>query len=177
MSCRTQGGISRRPSVLPSFRPPPWPSKPQFCSLRPDFGPLSHQISPFRPQFSPWELKSALWTSYMPSRPQISPPDLKSALQASNQTFRPQICPLGLKPAPQTSNLLFWTKFCHPDFKSTSGRLEIHPLCPTGHRSFGATALLSLHFYSWSLSRALGTADPVQSSDDLLVFFFCLFWR
>ena len=23
MSCRTQGGISRRPSVLPSFRPPP----------------------------------------------------------------------------------------------------------------------------------------------------------
>ena len=114
MSCRTQGGISR----CPSFRPPPWPSKPQFCSLRPDFGPLSHQII---------ELKSALRTSYMPSRPQISPPDLKSALQASNQTFRPQICPLGLKPAPQTSNLLFWAKSCHPNFKSASGRLEIHP--------------------------------------------------
>ena len=80
----------------------------------------------FRPQISP------LWL-------QISPQDLKSALQASNQLFRPQICPLGLKPAPQASNLLFWTKCCHPDFKSASGRLEIHP-CPTGHRPFGATA-------------------------------------
>ena len=25
------------------------------------------------------------------------------------------------------------------------------PLCPTGHRPFGAAALLSLHFFSWSL--------------------------
>ena len=35
--------------------------------------------------------------------------------------------PLGLKPVPQTSNLLSLTKFFHPDFKSASGRLEIHP--------------------------------------------------
>ena len=151
MSCRTQGGISRCPSVLPAFCPsvlpafclsvcpsfppsvhpsPPWPSEPQFCSLRPDFGPLSHQISPFRPLFSPQEFKSALQTSFLPSRLQISPPDHKSALRASNQLFRPQICPLGLKPAPQTLNLLFWTKFCHPDFKSASGRLKIHPSIP-----------------------------------------------
>merc|ERR1712074_458036 len=82
----------------------------------PDFGPLSHQISPFGPQISPQELKSGLQS-----------PDLISALQASNQLFRPQICPLGLKPAPQTSNLLFWTKFFHPNFKSASGRLKIHP--------------------------------------------------
>ena len=78
MSCRTQGGISRRPSFRPSVRPPPLGHRgPQFCSLRPDFGPLSHQNrlnSPFRPQFSPRDLKSALQTSYLPSRPQISPP-------------------------------------------------------------------------------------------------------
>ena len=53
MSGRTLRGNSRRPSILlsvcPPIPPPPWPSKPQVCSLRPDFGPLSPQISPFRP--------------------------------------------------------------------------------------------------------------------------------
>ena len=58
MSCRTLGGISRRLSFRPSFRPsPPLGYRgPKFCSLRPDFDPLSHQNrlnSPFRPQFSP----------------------------------------------------------------------------------------------------------------------------
>ena len=41
--------------------------------------------------------------------------------------FRPQICPLGLKPVPQASKLLFWNNFCHPYYKSASGRLEINP--------------------------------------------------
>ena len=93
MFCRTQGGISRRQSVLPSFHPsfhpspPPRPSEFLFCSLRPDFGPLSHQISPFKPQFSPNQLFG----------PHICPQDRKSALQTSNQPFRPQIKPSGLK--------------------------------------------------------------------------------
>ena len=67
--------MSIHPSILPSvvplfrpsFHPPPWPSEPQVCSLRPDFGPLSPQISPFWPQFSPWHLKSALQSSNLPS--------------------------------------------------------------------------------------------------------------
>ena len=148
MSCRTQGGISRRPYVLPSFRPsvrppPRWPSRPHILTLRPDLGPLSPQISPpglksalrasnqlSRPQISSQGIKSALKASNPLSRPQISIPGLKSALQASNLPPRPKACP-------QTSNLIFRHK-SSPDLKprlnyllgllySPSGRLEIPP--------------------------------------------------
>ena len=44
MSCRTQGGISRRPSFRTS--PPGWPSRPKILTFRPDLSPLSPQISP-----------------------------------------------------------------------------------------------------------------------------------
>ena len=67
-------------------------------SVRPSFRP---QVCSLRPDSGPLS-------------PQISP-------------FKPQFSPRELKPAPRTSNLLFWTKFCHPNFKSASGRLEIHP--------------------------------------------------
>ena len=86
MSCRTQGGISRRPSVLPSCcpSPPRWPSRPHIC--------------PPSPQFSPLGLKSAFQALNQPSRLQISPP------RASNLTSRSQICPLYLQLALQASN-------------------------------------------------------------------------
>ena len=68
----------------------------------------------------------------MPSKPQICSPSLNSALQASNMPsavlishLRPEICPL-----------------------RTYGN---SPLCSTGHRPFGAAALLSLHFFTGSL--------------------------
>ena len=95
LSCRTQGGISIRPSVRPSVRPSPprWPSRPHILTLRPDLGPLS-------PQISSHGLKSALKASNPLSRPQISIPGLKSALQASNLPPWPKACP-------QTSNLIF----------------------------------------------------------------------
>ena len=121
MSCRTQGGISRRPSIHPSIRPsvhpsvcpslrpsillsipPGWPMRPHILTLRPDLGPLS-------PQISPPGLKSALQTSNQLSRPQISSkisyPGLKSALQPKNQHSRPQISPPGLQSAPNALSL------------------------------------------------------------------------
>ena len=70
ISCRTQGEfpsvhLSIRTSIhLFFYSPPPWPSRPQILTLRPDSGPLS---------------------------PQMSPPGLKSALRASNRLFRPQL--------------------------------------------------------------------------------------
>ena len=97
MSCRTQGGISRRPSirpsVLPSFPPSPprWPSRPQ--------------ISPPRPQFSRRGLKSALLASNQPPMPQICPRDLKSALQTFNQPSIPQNGSPSLNSALQPSNM------------------------------------------------------------------------
>ena len=54
MSCRTQGGISIRPSVCPSFRPPP----------------VGHQGL----KFALPALNLALQASNQPSRLQISPP-------------------------------------------------------------------------------------------------------
>ena len=50
-----------------------------------------------------------------------------------------------------------------------SGRMEIHPCVLQDIGSFGAAALLSLHFFTGSLSRASGTADHVQSLDNLLL--------
>ena len=166
MSCRTQGGISRRPSVRPSVRPSPpgWPSRPHILTPRPDLGPLSPQISSpglksalrasnqlSRPQISSQGIKSALKASNPLSRPQISIPGPKSALQASNLPPRPKFCP-------QTSNLIFRHKSsprpqAPPQLPlrpaifplRTSGN---SPLCPTGHRPFGAAALLSLHYFT-----------------------------
>merc|ERR1712105_584897 len=130
---------------------------------RPDLGPLS-------PQISPPGLKSALWASNQLSRPQISSQGIKSALHASNPLSRPQISIPGPKSAlpasnlprrpkacPQTSNLIFRHKSsprpqtppqlpltaclpaCLPAIfpLRTSGN---SPLCPTGHRPFGAAA-------------------------------------
>ena len=47
------------------------------------------------------------------------------------------------------------------------------PLCPTGHRPFGAAALLLFYSSANHLSWASGTADHVRSLDDL--FFFVIF--
>ena len=165
MSCRTQGGISIRPSVRPSVRPPPgWPSRPHILTLRPDLGPLS-------PQISPPGLKSALWASNQLSRPQISSQGIKSALKASNPLSRPQISIPGPKSALQASNLPPRPKFCPQTSNlifrhkssprpQTPPQLPLRPaifplrtsgnspLCPTGHRPFGAAALLSLYFFS-----------------------------
>ena len=110
MSCRTQGVISKRPSVCPSVRPsvrppPRWPWRPKILTLRPDLGPLS-------PQISPPGLKSALWASNQLSRPQISSQGIKSALQASNPLSRPQISIPGPKSALQASNLPPRPKAC-----------------------------------------------------------------
>ena len=42
------------------------------------------------------------------------------------------------------------------------------PLCPTGHRPFGAAALLSLHYFTWSLQAGqrvpLTMCDPWMTS-------------
>ena len=139
MSCTTQGGISGCPdvprSVHPSIPHPPWPSKPQILTLRPDLGPLS-------PQISPPGLKYALQASNQLSRSKISSSGLKSALQTSNQGSRPQIRLPGLKSDPNASsrpkilNLIFRPKIFPPDLiscldyllgliYSPLGRLEI----------------------------------------------------
>ena len=151
-----------RPSVLPSVLPsvpPPWPLKPQVCSLRPDFGPLSPQISPFRPQFSPRELKSALQTSYLPSRPQISPPDPKLALQASNQLFRPRIWPLGLKPAPKPQICSFGLDSA---ILTSSPPQDVSKFPPVSYRTlalWGRCPALTPLLHLITPSRASGTAD------------------
>ena len=133
MSCRTQKGISRRPSFRPSVRPsvrphPHWPSRPQIC--RPS------------PQFSPPGLKSAFQASNQPPptsnltyRPQICPPDLQLGLQASNQPSVAQICPPNLKSTLKASILpsslqicLLWPEsviYCQKC--ASSGRMEIPP--------------------------------------------------
>ena len=147
---------SVRLSVLPSV-PPGWPSRPHILTLRPDLGPLSPQISSpgsnqlSGPQISSPGLKSALQASNPLSRPQISIPGPKSALQASNLPPRPKACP-------QTSNLIFRHK--SSPRPQTPPQLPLRPaifplrtsgnspLCPTGHRPFGAAALLSLQFFS-----------------------------
>ena len=147
MSCTTQGGISGCPNVRLSGclfirpSPPPWPSKPQILTLRPDLGCLSPQISLqasnrlSRPQISS-QGQNQLF------RLQICSPNLKSAFQASNQTSRPQIRLPGLKSdpnassRPKTSNLIFRPKIFPPDLiscldyllgliYSPLGRLEI----------------------------------------------------
>ena len=82
------------------------------------------------------------------------PQDLFSALQASNLPPRPKACP-------QTSNLIFRHK--SSPRPQTPPQLPLRPaifplrtsgnspLCPTGHRPFGAAALLSLHYFTWPL--------------------------
>ena len=193
MSCRTQGGISRRPSVLLSFRPsvpPRWPSRPHILTLRPDLGPLS-------PQISPPGLKSALWASNQLSRPQISSQGIKSALKASNPLSRPQISIPGPKSALQASNLPPRPKFCPQTSNlifrhkssprpQTQPQLPLRPaifplrtsgnspLCPTGHRPFGAAALLSLHDFTWSPQAGhrvpLTMCDPWMTSLSCICF-------
>ena len=93
MSCRTQGGISIRPFVRPSFRPPP----------------VGHQGL----KFALPALNLALQASNQPSRLQISPPP------ASNLTYRPQICPPDLQLGLQASNQPSVAQICPPNLKST----------------------------------------------------------
>ena len=162
MSCRTQEGISRRPSfrpsILPSFRPPPQgPLRTQTSTLRPVFCPPCPEISPVRPWYSSPGFKST-WN--LSSRPQICPPDLKFDLRTSDLPSRPQISPPDLKFALQSSNLPSWPQIC-PKTSFQPSRPQIShqylrtsgnsPLCPTGHRPFGAAALLSFHFFTRSL--------------------------
>ena len=143
---------------------------PQIFILRPDLGPLSPQISPPCLKFGSPGLKSALQTSNQQSRHQISPPGLKSALQTSNQHSRPQINPTGLKSALNTSSL-------PQDLKSnlqaqnfpprpqitlrTSGN---YPLCPTGHRPFGAAAQKAWSDDSGSKTRQRRSHRGVQDA-------------
>ena len=98
------------------------------------------------------------------SRPQICSTDLKSAFQASNLPLIPQTCP-------QTSNLFFRPIILPPDLKSRfnyllgliyspSGRLEIHPVCPTGHWPFWAAVLLPLQYFTWSSEQDIGYSWP-----------------
>ena len=96
MSCRTQGGISLRPSVLPSVLPRVGHQGLKFALPAPNSA-LQTSNRPSRLQFSPPGLKSALPTSNLPYRPQICPPDLRLTLQASNQLSVAQICLRNLK--------------------------------------------------------------------------------
>ena len=106
MSCRTQGVILRRPSVLPSV-----PLHGHWSLNSPVSGLI---LVPWAIKLALSDLNLTLESSNQPSRPQISPSGLKSTLQAS-------------KLVPQTSNLPSKAESCHPKFKSASGRLEIHP--------------------------------------------------
>ena len=87
MSCRTQGGISRRPSIRPSFCPyPPWPPEPQFCSLRPDFGPPSPPPpSPPKPS-----LEAQIPVSRLKYQPQGPNPSLQDQIPACRLQSQPQ---------------------------------------------------------------------------------------
>ena len=139
-------------SVCPSFCPLPLAIKASNCHLQAWF-----MLS--KPLICLPGLNSALKASNQLSRPQICSPDLKSAFQASNQTSKPQICPLGLKPAhksdfqaqnlPSGPQILLQLPLRPDTFPlRTFGN---YPLCPTGHRLFGAADLLSLYYFTWSL--------------------------
>jgi len=108
MSCRTQGGISIRPSVLPSVPPPRWPQirspSPQICPPSPQFSPPGLK-SAFQASNQPPHLKSVLQTSNLPSRPSISPPSIKSALHGLNLPSKTQIGSPSLDSALQPSNM------------------------------------------------------------------------
>ena len=105
MSCRTQGGISSRPSFCPS--PPPLNTKALPAlnfALQASNWPSRLQISPpsgsnltFRPHFCPPDVQIALQASNQPSKHQICPPRLKFALQTSNPLSKPQFCPPAFK--------------------------------------------------------------------------------
>ena len=91
MSCRTQGGISRRPSIRLSILPSIPPIDHQGLKLAlPGLNlaleaknqPSWLQISPPMPQNCPADLKSALQTFNQPFKHKTSPQNLKSALQA-----------------------------------------------------------------------------------------------
>ena len=82
MSCRTHGGISRRPSFCPS------PIDHQGLKLALPGLNLALQTS----NQPSWLQISLPHASNLPFRPQICPPDLQSAFQASNQPSKPQIC-------------------------------------------------------------------------------------
>ena len=114
MSCRTQGGISRRPSfrpsVLPSFRPsfrpspPGWPSRPHILTLRPDLGPLSPQISPFLGS-GPKGPMSCRTQGGISIRPSVRPSVLPSVRPPPNDHQGPKPALSGLFFALQSSNL------------------------------------------------------------------------
>ena len=92
MSCRTQGGILRRPSFRPSVRPPPIDHQCLRLAL-PDLNlALQAANQPPMPQNCPPDLKSALQTFNQPSKHETSPPNLKSALRALIMPSSPQIC-------------------------------------------------------------------------------------
>ena len=100
MSCRTQGVISRHPSLHPSFRPSPLVDiqdlKLALSTLELALKALNQ---PPMPRICHPDLKCALQTFNQPSKHQISPPNLKSALQALILPSSPQICLQGPKSA------------------------------------------------------------------------------
>ena len=175
MSCRTQGGISIRPSVRPSVLPSPPVGHQGLKFALPALN-LALQASnqPSRLQISPPRLKSDLQTSDLPSRPSIRPPSIKSALCGSNLPSKPQIHSQSLNSALQPSNMpsLAWISHLLPEMclLRTYGN---SPLCSTGHRPFGAAALLSLHFYSWSL--LAGHRVPLTMCDPWMTSFLLSF--
>ena len=100
---------------------------------------------------------------------------LKCAPQASNRPLRSQACP-------KTSNLIFRHK--SSPRPQTPPQLPLRPaifplrtsgnspLCPTGHRPFGAAALLSLHCFTGSPQA--GHRVPLTMCDPWMTSCVCL---
>ena len=187
MSCRTQGGISRRPSFRPSVRPPPLASillsQAWFWS---DFGLIwalwairigcialsdlnlaletLNQLS--IPHICPPDLKLALHTPNPPSRPHISSLGLKFVLWASSLPLKPQIYSLKPNSALQASNppLMTSIHLLRPNIPQ-----DVSKFPPVSYRTsalWGRCPALSPLLHLITPSRASGTADHVRSLDD-----------
>ena len=107
----------------------------------------------------PMSCRTQGWISRRPYVPP-SPPGPKSTLSSPKLApYMPHYC----ASINQISPLMCLVR--------TSGN---SPLCSTGHRLFGAAALLSLHFFSWSLQAVhrvpLSMCNPWMTSF-LLCFF------
>ena len=122
--------------------------------------PLRSKISSYKPKISPLRPSISL------VKPKIN------HFSPKNSCLRPKIWPFGSLFSPLICPHP-WSHYCAPInlispsmcLLGTSGN---SPLCLTGHRPFGAAALLTLHFFSLSLQAGhrvpLTMCDPWMTS-------------